>query len=168
VSALLALVPIKDWVYVGVIVALLTAFGIYTVHERHEGEAHEIAALKKSSDALQAKEAAHVIAVAKAYADSANANEEKLNAQLQAAADQHNSDADRLREYDAYRRTHKDVGSPQTGSGTDGAGNQSTSGYEDQLASLEQVALGLATAGREMNAALTACMADRNSLVGKP
>lgn len=38
-GALLALVPVKDWIYGGLIVALLAGFGIYTVHERHEGAA---------------------------------------------------------------------------------------------------------------------------------
>jgi hypothetical protein len=36
--ALLKLVPIKDWIYAGIIVALLAAFGWYTAHERGIGE----------------------------------------------------------------------------------------------------------------------------------
>ena len=36
-GALLALVPLKDWVYCGAIVALLTGFGLYTHHERTIG-----------------------------------------------------------------------------------------------------------------------------------
>ena len=36
--ALLKLVPLKDWIYGAIIVALLAAFGVYTVHERHIGE----------------------------------------------------------------------------------------------------------------------------------
>jgi hypothetical protein len=39
--ALLALVPLKDWIYAGIIATLLVGFGVYTVHERHEG-AHKI------------------------------------------------------------------------------------------------------------------------------
>lgn len=37
--ALLRLVPLKDWIYGGIIVGLLVAFGCYTVHERHVGAA---------------------------------------------------------------------------------------------------------------------------------
>jgi hypothetical protein len=50
---LLALVPVKDWLYGGVILAMLAGFGWYTVHERNLGAAHEVAALKASSDRLQ-------------------------------------------------------------------------------------------------------------------
>jgi hypothetical protein len=35
---MLAMLPIKDWIYGAVIVALLAAFGWYTVHERGIGE----------------------------------------------------------------------------------------------------------------------------------
>jgi hypothetical protein len=167
-SALLALIPLKDWIYGGIIVAILAGFGWYTVHERDLGKASEVAALKKSSDELQAKAAAHVAQVAKAYSTASTVNLENLNAQLKAASDQHDSDAQRLREYDAYRRTHPAVASAQTGSGFGSAGSQSSNGYDEQFASLEQVALQLATAGREVNASLAACMADRTTLTGKP
>jgi len=55
--ALIALIPGKDWLYGGIIVVLLAGFGWYTVHERHAGAAHEVAALKASSDKLQAQTA---------------------------------------------------------------------------------------------------------------
>lgn len=51
---MLSLIPLKDWIYVTVIGALIFGFGAYTVHERHIGAAHEVAALKASSDKLQA------------------------------------------------------------------------------------------------------------------
>jgi hypothetical protein len=35
--ALLKLVPLKDWIYLGAILVLLTAFGWYTLHERQIG-----------------------------------------------------------------------------------------------------------------------------------
>jgi hypothetical protein len=166
--ALLKLVPLKDWIYLSLIVALLGGFVSYTIHERDIGKAHELAVLKKSSDELQAKAAAHVAQVAKAYSTASISNLETLNAQLKTASDQHDSDAQRLREYDAYRRAHPAVASAQTGSGTGGQGGSGANQDDGQLSSLEQVALGLATAGREVNAALGACMADRNALTGKP
>jgi len=56
-GALLALIPGKDLAYGAIIVALLAAFGAYTIHERHIGAAHETAALKASSDKLIAQTA---------------------------------------------------------------------------------------------------------------
>ena len=102
--ALLALIPTKDWVYLSLIMVIIGFTGYYTIHERHVGAAHEIAALKKSSDELQAKAAAHVALVAKAYATASTSNMETLNAQLKVASDRHDSDAQRLREYDAVAR----------------------------------------------------------------
>lgn len=52
-GALLALIPTKDWIYGGVVVALLAGFGWYTVHERNIGKAHEVALVTKQA-AIQA------------------------------------------------------------------------------------------------------------------
>lgn len=37
--ALLKLIPLKDWLYGGIIIAILSLFGWYTVHERNIGKA---------------------------------------------------------------------------------------------------------------------------------
>lgn len=53
--ALLKLVPLKDWLYIGCIAVLLAGFASYTVHERHVGEAvieKKDAALKAAAVAL--------------------------------------------------------------------------------------------------------------------
>jgi hypothetical protein len=55
-GALLALIPVKDWVYGGIIAALLVGFGWYTVHERHEGAEKILAADKKLADTVAAKD----------------------------------------------------------------------------------------------------------------
>jgi hypothetical protein len=60
------LVPIRDWIYLGAFVALLAAFGCYTVHERHIGEQKIVAADKRAAD----KQAA---AVAKVESDASTA-----------------------------------------------------------------------------------------------
>lgn len=59
--ALLKLVPVKDWIYAGIIAALLALFGVYTVHERHIGEqkietadARVVSAEKARDQAIQA------------------------------------------------------------------------------------------------------------------
>jgi hypothetical protein len=72
-GALLALIPFKDWVYGGIILSLLIGFGVYTVHERNLGAAHEVAALKASSDKLT-KETAAQTAALKAQATTAEQN----------------------------------------------------------------------------------------------
>jgi hypothetical protein len=66
ITAFLKRIPAKDWLYLAVIAALGTAFGIYTAHERDVGKAEVIAADKaatlkaqaaaqKETDRLQAK-----------------------------------------------------------------------------------------------------------------
>jgi hypothetical protein len=60
-GALLAMIPGKDLLYGAILVVLLAGFGWYTVHERNLGAAHEVAALKSSSDKLQAQTAAQTV-----------------------------------------------------------------------------------------------------------
>lgn len=53
--ALLKLIPLKDWLYGALIVALLAGFGAYTIHERHIGEQKvekKDAALRAAATAL--------------------------------------------------------------------------------------------------------------------
>lgn len=166
--ALLSLIPFKDWVYGGIIVALLIGFGVFVHHERTVGAAHEVAALQKSSQELIAKETAHVALVAKTYAAAAAATQGDLDAKIQAADAQHTSDAQRLREYSAYRSTHPDVASPAGASRNNGAGTSGAGQGEDFVASLGQSGVALADALRDTSAALSACMKDRNDLTGKP
>lgn len=163
---LLSLIPIKDWFYGAVIVGLIL-FGWHEVnHLKAEGAAHEVAALKVSSDALVAQEAAHVALVAKTYAASAAATTETLNAQLQTADAQHASDAERLRQFSAYRSTHPDVA--RTAQPSSGAGTNSAGQGEDFVSELGSAGVSLADALRASSDALNACMADRGALTGKP
>jgi len=53
-GALLALIPSRDWFYGALIVGL----GLLLVYERHEGAAHELAAVQASTIKLQAQTAA--------------------------------------------------------------------------------------------------------------
>jgi hypothetical protein len=164
--ALLALIPIKDWFYGAIIVGLLL-FGWHEVeHLKAEGAAHEVAALKVSSDKLVAQEAAHVALVAKNYAAAAAATTETLNAQIQTASTQHAADLKRVQDFADYRRSHPDVASatqPAAGAGTSGTGQS-----EDFDSELRLSSVSLADALRDSSSALSACMVDRNSLTGKP
>jgi len=166
-GALLALIPGKDLLYGGAIVALLL-FGAYEVHHlKAEGAAKEVAALKASSDTLQVTVARENAALASNYAATVAAITEKADENDKASAAQHESDAQRLRDYDAYRSSHPAVESAGSGAQPAPAGAPSDNGVERSLSSLEQVALDLAGALRDDTNALSSCMADRDGLAGK-
>lgn len=163
----LALIPTKDWIYLSLIIAVLIGFGSYTIHERHVGAAKEVAALEKSSKKLQDAAVKKVAALTTEHATQVATiigvidNERKANAAKSA------SDAERLREYDAYRRAHSAVDRPASGPGDQGGGDGSAPTVDNLLSSLEQVGLQLATANRLAKTALTSCMIERESLTGK-
>ncbi len=164
---LLSLIPLKDWVY-GALIAALLAFGVYEVnHLKAEGAAHEVAVLQASSAKLTADAQKQVVATATAYAKSLTKVKGDLDEQVKTAAVQHDSDAQRLRDYDAYRRQHAALGSAGGGSGSQSAGASSAISVDDVLAGMEQAGLSLASANRLAAAALTACAAERESLTGK-
>ena len=164
---LLALIPIKDWFYGALIVGLIL-FGIHEVnHLKAEGAAHEVAALKVSSDKLIAQEAAHVAQVAKAYAASAAKTTETLDEQTQATAAAQSDAAQRLSDFNAYRRSHPTVASTGGAGGSADQGTGSGGSDSERLSSLEQVALDLAGAAAAGRNALSACMAERDALTGK-
>lgn len=164
---LLALIPSKDWFYGALIVGLIL-FGIHEVnHLKAEGAAHEVAALKVSSDKLIAQETAHVALVAKTYAASAAKTTETLDEQTQATAAAQSDAAQRLSDFNAYRRSHPTVASAGGAGGSAGQGTGSGGSDSERLSSLEQVALDLAGAAAAGRNALSACMAERDALTGK-
>lgn len=149
------------------IVAIAGAFGTYTFHERHLGAAAKVAELKVSSDKL-------VIAATKKVADLTTQHAAQVAAivgvldnERKVSVAQSGADALRLREYDTYRSQHPAIRGSATGPGVASAGGGGSSGDDERLTSLEQVALQLATADRDGKNALSACMADRNDLAGK-
>lgn len=165
--ALLKLIPIKDWLYTGIIAALLIGFWYYTVHERELGAAREMAALQASSAKLQVAAQKQVAETAANYATTLNTIQEKQSDEIKMAAAQHDADARSLLYYDTYRRLHPALGSPASGPGTAGAGSSVAPTDDGRFSSLEQVALGLAGAARSDAGSLTACMADRDALTGR-
>ncbi len=159
--------PIKDYIYGGAILALLIGFGWYTAHERNIGKAHELAVLQESSQKLQAAAEAKVAALSAQHASEVSTIKVNYEAQHTADSLQHDTDTQRLRNFDAYRRQHEAMDHPATGPG---AGPTVASGAVsdgERLTSLEQVALNLAAAGRSVSESLTACTADRAALAGK-
>lgn len=164
---ILGLIPGVHWIYGGIIAAIL-AGGAYEIHHlKAEGAAHELAALQISSAQLTKVAQEQVTKTATDYATTLAAIKDTDDAQLQAALSQHESDAQRLRDADAYRSGHPPLASSATGSGNAAEGTVSAPDSNDSFGQLEQVALGLADATRQAITALTACMADRTALVGK-
>lgn len=86
--AFLRLVPLKDWLYAGIIAALLIAFGAYTKHERTVG----------ASRILAADAAALVKATATAKAET-----DRLQKKADEAEHAHDQEIADLR---LYRATH--------------------------------------------------------------
>jgi hypothetical protein len=166
-GALLALIPGKDLFYGGAIIALLL-FGVYEYkHIEAKGAAHEIAALQASSKTLTDAATKQVAETAANYATTVAAITEKADENDKASAAQHESDAQRLRDYDAYRSSHPALESAGSGTQPQAAGTPGDNGVERSLSSLEQVALDLAGSLRDDQNALSACMADRDGLTGK-
>ena len=161
---MLALIPLKDWIYLGVIVALLAAFGGYTVHERRAGAAHEITALQKSSAKLTADADKKIATLTAAHAATLKKVLSDHDAQITADTSQHNSDLARLRDADAYRRQHSAISSAAQPPGATAAGSSGPSQDNGGIELLEQVSANLADALRDSSATLTACMVERSSL----
>jgi flagellar biosynthesis component FlhA len=102
--ALFALIPAKDWLYCIAIAALLCGAGWYTHKERVYGEAHELAALQKSSAELTNANASKL--AKQAAADAANLDAiEKSHAQALTASNAATAAlAQRLRNYESAAR----------------------------------------------------------------
>lgn len=160
ILALLKLVPLKDWLYVAAIVAIIGLFSWYTVHERHIGAAHELAAVTKASDKAKADAEKLVKDLTDQHATDVAKIEDTYEHALATADSQHASDLQRLRNADAARRA---------GTMLQGASSNSpqTDGGAAGLSPLESVSAELADALRRDDSALTACYADRDSLTGK-
>lgn len=161
---MLALIPLKDWIYLGVIVALLAAFGGYTVHERRAGAAHEITALQKSSAKLTADADKKIATLTAAHAATLKKVLDDHDTQIAADTSQHNADLARLRDADAYRHQHPAISSAAQPSGTAAAGSGVAGQDGGSIERLEQVSANLADALRDSSAALSACMVERSSL----
>lgn len=158
---------IKSYLYIALLLGVIV-FGFYERwHLITEGEERQALAAKGASEKAEAAAAAKIINLNMQHAVDLAKVKLTYENQLKADAVQSASDADRLREYDAYRRSHQAVASPAGGSGATPAGGGSSRADDDRFSQLEIVALGLATAGAVTNTALSACMTERDSLTGK-
>jgi hypothetical protein len=167
IAILAKLIPFRDWLYLGAFIALIGA-GVYErTHLINEGKAKEIVSLKKSSDSLNAAADAKVAQLTADHVKEVADLQEKFDEQQRASSLQSASDSDRLREYDAYRRSHPAVQSASSGPAAAGARTGSDSQVDSIAIRMEEVALGLADADRETLNALQSCMIERDSVTGK-
>lgn len=161
------LAPIRDYLYLAVAIAFLVTFLFYRHSLIVKGERTKLAELTVSSRKLEAANATRLATITKTYDGNIVAIKDANAKQAQIDAAQHVSDASRLRDFDAYRRAHEGVASTSGGPGLAIAGDGGASGDDARFERLEVVALGLATAGRASQSALTVCMSDRDELTGK-
>lgn len=160
-GALLALIPGKDWLYGGIIVALLIGFGWYTHRERSIGAANELAAVQTASAKEQENAREAIIALNAHYAATVAAIQETQNAQLKAAAADSATLAGRLRNYEANRSCPRPV---LAGSPAAPAGSASSPGSDS---SVESAVERVIAAAEHDNAVIDAERAERDSLTGK-
>lgn len=160
-GALLALIPGKDWLYGGIIVALLVGFGWYTHRERSIGAANEVKVVQAASAKVQAAAAKQIADLNTQHAATVAAIQETQSVQLKAAAADSATLAGRLRNYEANRSCPRPVlaGSPAapTGSASSPGSNSSVESAVEQVIA----------AAEHDNAVIDAERAERDSLTGK-
>lgn len=159
--ALLKLIPLKDFVYLGVILAILGAALYERNHLINEGEAKEVVAVTKAGQKAEAAAETTIKTLTDQHATAVATIEDNYEGMLKDADAQHTADTDRLRNFDAYRKTHPVLASaPGSATSTADAG-------ADRFERLESVSAELADALRRDDDALTTCYAERDSLTGK-
>lgn len=166
--ALFKLIPLKDYLYGALVSALLIAFGVYTHHERTVGAAHTIAAVEAESNRQKQVTAAAVKATATQYTAQISQVKSVYETQITAAASQHDSDAVKLRNYETRHNGSNPVlqgssNGPSPASGIPSSAPEGNVSNDPVRESTPE----LADAVRTLDAALSMCVADRNSLTGK-
>lgn len=170
-GAILALIPLRTKVIiVAVLVGLVGGISFLTYERFHlinEGVEKEKAAFAAGSAQAEKTAENRITALNTQHYQDVADMENRYEHTIQGIEAAHASDAERLRAYDAYRKAHPVLGGASGGTGATPAGDGSPQSVDDRLESLEQVALGLATAGRGLDAALSLCEEDRDHLKGK-
>jgi hypothetical protein len=134
----------------------------------HKGKAEELAKLQASSAALVHKITAENLAISKAYAAKQAETQEKLNNATAAQNAAVDVLAERVRDFDAYRRAHPDVARPAGPGGAAPAGECGDRPCGEVAVQLAEGGNGLARAVAGLIPALQACQADRDALTGLP
>jgi hypothetical protein len=158
--ALLAFIPGRDWFYgaliIGVGVLCWHFYDKYTAAVQFAWQVKQQSAVvtKQAAQDIKDKDTQHATTLAKVT--------ETYAAALKSANDQRATDADRLRDFDAYRQSHPVLDRPA------GAGSKpGADPWVSSLVALEQVAAELADELRKARDQRDACVLERDSLTGK-
>lgn len=161
------IISIRDYIYFTLLLILIV-FGIYEYnHLIDEGIARETAAYTLAGQRAEAAAEAKIVNLNIQHAADAVKVKADYEAQHEADVAQSATDADRLREYDIYRKAHPVVGCAAPGTGAATGPVASDNSDDQRLRDVEQLALELAAAGRVTLASLNSCLADRHLLTGK-
>lgn len=164
---LLKLIPLRDWLYLGLFLSLIAGSVVFVHHERQIGASHEAVQVRAASDKAEHDAQVKIDNLNKLHTSDVETIRGAYETQRKVDSDKHDSDAQRLREYDAYRRSHQTVGGPAAGPGAVPSRDGGVPSNDDRFSSLEQVALDLAAGGRSVLNSLNACRMDRDKLTGK-
>lgn len=149
------------------ILAALAFLGCGVLYLEHRGATQELAKLQKSSTALIAKAAAEVERETALHAADVEANQEKLNATQAANAALSDALDKRVRDFDAYRRSHPAVQNSAGGPVAASSGECGAQSCADLAVQLAERGNDLARSNGELVAALQAAQRDRDALTGK-
>lgn len=165
-GAILKLVPLKDWIYLAIIVVAGLAFWGYSVHERKVGAAHEVEAVTKASDRTKADAQKVLDAKTDDYKLKLKASQEKRDEDVNAAAAHAADLGDRLRHYEALNRANAGV----PGAATPGTPAAACSGSDSEVViprPVFEALIGVEAAAEHDHAIIISERAERDALTGK-
>ena len=167
-SVLFGLLPVKDWCYIGAIVALLIGFGVFVHHERSVGAANELHSVQTASAKVQAAADKKIADLTAQHAATVVAIQVKQNAQLKAASTDSADLSRRLRDYEAGHSCPGPVlagasAAPASSAAGAGGNSQAQSGPGAVESDLEA----LIAAAEHDTAVVNAERSERDSLTGK-
>jgi hypothetical protein len=159
-AILTKLIPPKDMVIGALVIGLLIlSWHFYDKYEdavkyASTVKAESIVALAEANKTIADNNTAHAATIAQV--------KKVYDLSQQIALAQHNSDANRLRQFDSYRQANPVLDSTPSSINQPGAAE-----WYAALVRLEPVALNLANALRQDDDLLSACRTERDSLTGK-
>lgn len=157
-SALLALIPGKDWFYGALIIG--GAVLCWHFYDKYESAVNYAATVKQESAQALADAKKTIADLTTSYDAARKADKETYDKALADAAVQHATDTERLRGLAAARASDSVL------SGASGL-TAAIAAWSDRLSRVEGISGRLADALRQDDAAALACYADRDALTGK-
>ena len=166
VAVLLKLVPFRDYVYAALAIGAVVFYNAHVHKLEAAAVAHEVAAVQAAGAKVMAAANAQIASINQQHAADVAKVQATYEQQISAASAQHDADLRRLR-VGAAGGQHGGgpvLGSSSSASSSAGGGDGGAVG----LATVPgELALKLADALRQDDAALQACYTDRDNLTGK-